>query len=134
MARSSSIKPEDLIPYAASMCTQAETASILGVHRRTIENLLQKPAYRRAWETARNSTRMKLRQAQLTSAISKGDRAALIWLGKQYLDQRDSPREIEQNVNVEVRYVAEWGGGSLEAAAEAALEGEVEEILEDEEE
>lgn len=131
------ITPDQLAVYAGALCTQEEVAKILGVTPGRISQILKKPAYREAWDRAREQTKFALRKAQLEAALVKKDRVALIWLGKNYLDQRDSPHTVEQNVNVEVRYLAEWGGGDITAKAalvdadEKYIEGEVEGDYED---
>ena len=128
MPRKPSVSPQDIAHYAEWMCTQEEIAQCLGVNQSTISRLLEKPEYQRVYETARAQTKYKLRRTQIESALA-GKTVDGIWAGKQYLDQRDSPQTMEQNVNVEIRYVAEWGGGgALPAPAEQdTIEGEVEE-------
>jgi len=122
------VTPEQVAIYAGAMCTQGEVARILGITPQSMSTMLQKPAYRAAWERAQDNTRYLLRKAQIENALS-GKTVDLIWVGKQYLEQRDSVHQVEQNTNVEIRYVAEWGGGgALPAAPEQdTIEGEVEE-------
>jgi len=96
-----SVTPEQIAFYAEDMCTQEEIAQCLGVTQQAISKLLQKPEYARAYENARANTKRNLRRAQLQAAL-KGDKTALIWTGKQYLDQRDSPKEIKVDQDVQV--------------------------------
>lgn len=122
------ITADQLAMYAGAMVTQQELAGILGVSQQAVSKMLQKPAYREAWERARSNTRLQLRQAQLEAAIVHKDRTALVWTGKQYLEQRDSPQTVDQNINVKVEYVAVWGGSAGElppAEDEDLIEGEV---------
>ena len=116
--------------YAGAMMTQEQIARILGVTQQAVSKMLKQPAYREAWERGRANTEFKLKQKQIDSAL-EGDRTMLIWTGKQYLDQRDSPKEIEVNQNVQVKYIAEWGGkppDEVTAGEDMMLiEGEVEE-------
>lgn len=129
MGRKPTVTPAEVAVYAEWMVTQRELAEILGLAESTVSEMLAKPSYREAWERARSCTRFKLRRAQLEAALN-GDRTAQIWTGKQYLEQRDSPKEIDVKQDVQVTYIARWGGGSgeLPAAVDAAvIEGEVEE-------
>lgn len=123
-----SVTPEQIAFYAESMCTQREIAYMLGVSESVIVKLLGRPAYRGAYERARENTRHKLRKKQIEAALD-GDRTMLIWTGKQYLEQRDAPREVDINQNVQVTYIARWGGsGELPPADTTGLiEGELEE-------
>jgi len=129
MGRKPTVTPAEVAIYAEYMVTQAELAEILGLAPSTVSEMLAKPAYREAWDRARSSTRFKLRKAQIESAL-KGDKTAQIWTGKQYLDQRDSPREVDIKSDVQVTYIARWGGtptGELPPVEEIDLiEGEVE--------
>lgn len=130
MGRKPTATPLEVAAFADAMITQSELAEILGITPQSVSEMLKKPAYKDAWERARSNTRYKLRRAQIDAAL-KGDRTMLIWTGKQYLEQRDSPKEIEVNQNVQVKYIAEWGGkppDELEGGTETMLiEGEVEE-------
>lgn len=119
--------------YAGAMCPQAEVARILGVSESAISQMLKKPAYREAWDQARENTRYALRKAQIDNALA-GKTVDLIWLGKQYLGQRDSVREIEQKTDVQVTYIAEWGGARREPLPAAEDESFIEGHAEEEEE
>ena len=129
MGRQTRITPEQLAIYAGAMCPQAEVARIIGISESAVSQMLKKPAYREAWDRARENTKFRLREAQLKNAIEDRKTVDLIWLGKQYLEQRDSIHEVKQDTNVEIRFIAEWGGGgALPAPAEQdTIEGEVEE-------
>tara|TARA_R100001530_G_C4282919_1_gene146062 strand:+ start:480 stop:905 length:426 start_codon:yes stop_codon:yes gene_type:complete len=45
--------------------------------------------FRDAYEQGRQDMKLKIRQAQLKSALEHGSQALLIWLGKNYLNQSD---------------------------------------------
>jgi hypothetical protein len=128
------ITPQQLALLAASMMSQEEVGEILGVTQQAISKLLKKPAFRRAWDQARAATKQKLRDAQLEAALVDKDKTALIWLGKQYLGQRDSVKEIETKSDVQVTYIASWGGKPPAELVAAADEGFIEGEVEDEEE
>ena len=70
------------------MCTNKEIADILGISensvRKNFTNLL---------EQARSVGRRSLRRAQMTKAM-EGDSRMLIFLGKQYLSQKDNPVDV----------------------------------------
>jgi len=130
MPRKPACTPEQLAIYGGALCTQQEVADILGITQQSVSEMLKKPAYKEAWERARSVTRYDVRRKQIDAALD-GDRTMLIWVGKQVLEQRDSPKEVEINQNVQVKYIAEWGGkppDEVEGGAEVLLiEGEVEE-------
>jgi len=83
-----SIDPAQVEELAAIMCTQAEMATVLGCSVKTLER-----RFGRAIEKgkARAATSLRRKQWQLAE---KGNVTMLIWLGKQYLGQRDRP-ELE---------------------------------------
>ena len=66
-------------------CTEAEIASVLGIHRAT---LIENAEFQTAYKTALEGGRSSLRRKQYELAM-KGDRTMLVWLGKQYLGQSD---------------------------------------------
>lgn len=107
------ISAEEIEKLGAINATQAEMAAWFGVTTQTIENRLQEPKFRDAYESGRAHGRMSLRRQQIAAAAA-GNPTLLIWLGKQLLGQRDvtalelsgpdhSP--IESKVSVLVEYV-----------------------------
>jgi len=125
----------DLTPefvYAAGKCfvTQEEIAELFGVSQPAVSKRLAKPELREAWLAGRAGGRMSLRRSQFRAAVIDGGAVPQIWLGKNELGQRDSVKEIEQKTDVQVTYIARWGGagGELPAAEEEyVIEGEVSE-------
>ncbi len=76
---------EDL---AYHQCTWPEIATILGKTRQYVEE-----TYRDVLNSAQSNFRHDLRRLQVGSATdNKGSTTMLIWLGKQYLEQSDSPQ------------------------------------------
>ena len=76
---------------ASRMCSYDEIASILGVNASTLE---RDPEFVRHHKKGMDSGRGILRSKQFELAIS-GNATMRIWLGKQYLGQRDkSDQEI----------------------------------------
>lgn len=72
-----------LAGLAAIQCSYLEMAAVLGVDESTLRN-----HYRDLIEKEREGGKMSIRRAQYTSAL-KGNVTMQIWLGKQYLGQRD---------------------------------------------
>jgi len=60
--------------------------------------------------------KISLRRAQFEKAVKRLDRGMLIWLGKQYLGQKDTPDEIEE-INEKLDEVIK----AMKASAEATL-------------
>jgi hypothetical protein len=93
---------------AALMCTDAEIASICNVSRATVMRRKKLLAFRQILDRGRNAGCASLRRRQMAAAES-GNVTAQIWLGKQYLGQKDK-------VQHDGRYP-----GATEGTAEAAL-------------
>lgn len=70
---------------AKIQCTQEEIAQILGVSTRTLQ---RDEEFCRIYKKGQDQGRMSLRRQQFKSAES-GNVTMQIWLGKQYLGQRD---------------------------------------------
>ena len=80
----------DLIFKLASIhCTYAEIAEIVATSVTTLEK-----RFKNLIEKGRAEGKRSLRRAQMEKAI-QGDVRMLIWMGKQYLDQKDSPTDEE---------------------------------------
>ena len=74
---------------AGIQCTQREAAAVLGVHRDTFVKFLNThEKAMAAWESGAESGKASLRRDQYRSA-QNGNATMQIWLGKQWLDQKD---------------------------------------------
>lgn len=74
---------ETVIALASKSLSGEEIASILGIDRTTLYN-----RFSTALEKGRNKCHSSLRRKQYETAMN-GNVTMQIWLGKQYLDQRD---------------------------------------------
>ncbi len=92
---------DDLEKLGALQCTQEEAASFFGIARETFSRKLRQKRYREAWERGQASGRMSLRRRQWR----KNSDTMLIWLGKQYLGQRDHPEADEQGRSAAEEYL-----------------------------
>ena len=82
---------------AEIQCTQQEAASVLGVHKDTFNDFLRSPTDKRAadaWEMGREEGKVALRRLQWRTA--QKSTTMQIWLGKQWLNQRDKMDETVQ--------------------------------------
>lgn len=81
----------DLIAKLASiMCSYEEIAMIMNT---SVDNL--KKRYKDIIEKGRAEGKKSLRRKQMEVALEKGDVRMLIFLGKNYLDQKDTPTDTE---------------------------------------
>ena len=108
------IDPLDLESMASIFATRSEVADFYALSLPLFEARLdEEPRLMAAWKRGQAEGRLALRQAQFDAAtgIKKGNAAMLIWLGKQseVLAQEERPVLQTKNVNVSVKYVAEWG-------------------------
>lgn len=76
---------------ASIQCTLREIADIIGVDKETIRNRCA-----RELELGKAQGKASLRRRQWEVADS-GNATMLIWLGKQYLDQSDNPKDDEES-------------------------------------
>ena len=84
---------KDIIERLASiMCSYEEIALVLNT---SVDNL--KKRYTDIIERGRAEGKKGLRRAQYEKAVKDKDVRMLIFLGKQYLSQQDSPSETESN-------------------------------------
>lgn len=77
---------------ASMMCTQEEIASYLGVSTRTLQ---RDEEFNKVYKEGLDKGRMSIRRRQFLSAEG-GNVTMQIWLGKQYLGQRD---KVENEVS-----------------------------------
>lgn len=106
------IDPFQLEFMASLFSSQEEMAFFFGISQQALNQRLQREPLKSAYERGLTAARLKLRSAQFKAATEKLNPAMLIWLGKQkgILNQRDQPPPATtQDVNINVRYVAEWG-------------------------
>ena len=80
----------DLISKLATIhCTSAEIAEVAGTSVSTLEK-----RYKGVIDKGRADGKKSLRRAQLEKALN-GDVRMQIWLGRQWLDQKDTPTDEE---------------------------------------
>ena len=84
---------------ASIFCTEEEIALILGISVRTLQ---RDEEFCRVFKKGKETAKMSLRRYQFDSA-KKGNVTMQIWLGKQYLGQRDN---IDNN-EVEIEDIKE---------------------------
>jgi len=78
----------ELEKLCALQCSDEELAFWSGVTPRTIERRRRMPVFREAMERGKVKGRISIRRAQLRM-LEQGNSTMGIWLGKQYLGQRD---------------------------------------------
>jgi hypothetical protein len=84
---------------AKIQCTQGEAAAVLGIVRSTFVLFLKRDKKaRQRWENALDSGKASLRRNQFK--LSENNAAMAIWLGKQYLGQREPVRYEEEHPEV----------------------------------
>ena len=80
----------DLIFKLATLhCTYKEIADVAGTSVTTLEK-----RYSGIIDKGRSEGKRSLRRAQMEKAL-QGDVRMLIWMGKQYLDRKDTPTDEE---------------------------------------
>ena len=76
---------------AKIQCTQHEAAAVLGITKKTFIELIKRdPLVCEKWENGQQSGKASLRRSQFKMAETNA--AMAIWLGKQYLGQREPVR------------------------------------------
>lgn len=86
-------RPEKRLPLdqleelAAIYATYDEIAGFFGINRRTVIRRMKLPAYRDAYENGLAKGRISLRRSQF--ALAEKNATMAIFLGKQYLGQKD---------------------------------------------
>ena len=80
--------------FRATYDTMAEQ---IGCHVDTIRAAMQKEdsEFSKAYKNGFSSMKMKLSEVQVKTAIEEHNPTLLVWLGKQYLDQKDNPMHDE---------------------------------------
>lgn len=113
MSKKLNLDPEQIRKMASVGCTTREIADILSCDEATVRK-----NFRVCLEKGRAQMRRRLRMLQWKSAKA-GNVAALIWLGKQYLEQTDAPKEPEVPIKQPVLQIVRPGATPAPATAEA---------------
>jgi hypothetical protein len=91
---------DELEKLAAMHCTQEEVGAWFGCTHKTISIKLRQRPFKAVWETGWAKGNISLRRQQKQRADA-GDKTMLIWLGKQWLGQRDMPDRTNDTSAVE---------------------------------
>lgn len=88
--------------FRATYDTMAEQ---IGCHVDTIRAAMQDEdsEFSKAYKNGFSSMKMKLSEAQVKTAIEEHNSTLLVWLGKQYLNQKDNPmpdEDVNKNYTV----------------------------------
>jgi hypothetical protein len=83
------IDPEQIEKLAQLGATHLDMARFLDCGLTAIADRLAKPEFAQAYERGLGNLHMSLKRKQVEMALA-GDRTMLIWLGKNYLGQRDN--------------------------------------------
>lgn len=98
-----SVNWKDFDKLLSMQCTLREVASFFECSEDTIENIVKKEKLCTFSEYSREKKangKRQLRKRQMDIAM-QGNTTMLIWLGKQYLDQKDK-NEIEHSGNINI--------------------------------
>lgn len=87
--------------FRATYDTMAEQ---IGCHVDTIRAAMQDEdsEFSKAYKNGFSSMKMKLSEAQVKTAIEEHNPTLLVWLGKQYLGQKDVPDTCNENKDITV--------------------------------
>lgn len=104
---------------AAIQCTYAEMSAVIGVDESTLRR-----TYAALIEKERESGKMSLRRAQFSNAL-KGNTVMQIWLGKQYLGQKDKHEIAGEDGAIPMLVIRREDATTddLSAGVRAALDG-----------
>jgi DNA-binding CsgD family transcriptional regulator len=91
-AKISEIDKELVWRLGCMMCTFGEIADVLGITEHQV-----KKKFGDLIDKARSQGKKALRRAQFEKAVQDKDPRMLIFLGKQYLSQKDNPEDKEGN-------------------------------------
>ena len=93
------IEVDKVRALASIQCTYDEIAAVMGIKKRAfIDRINADPALREAIDEGWANGRSSIRRAQV-KMLEAGNATMGIWLGKQYLGQRDQV-QIQQDVKV----------------------------------
>jgi len=96
---------DELEKLGALHCTQEEAADWFGIARETFNRKLRQKQYREVWERGRSKGRVTLRRRQM-QGVEAGNPTMLIWMGKQWLGQRDTPADDDTRLAAFEEYLA----------------------------
>ncbi|MBQ7830919.1 MAG: hypothetical protein IJ393_02450 [Clostridia bacterium] len=82
------------------MCTEEEIAACLDITVETLHNEVNEPIFLECIKKGRDQGKMSLRRSQFE--LAKVNATMAIWLGKQYLGQKEHPEEGESKGSVSV--------------------------------
>jgi hypothetical protein len=99
--------PDVIEALAACCCTFDEIAAYIKWNVATVYRRMENPksAFARAYERGRANGRATLRRKQFELAL-KGNATMQIWLGKQILEQSDTP-QVQMTINNEATATAD---------------------------
>ncbi len=110
---------DDLKKLGELQCTYAEVAAFFDCSIDTVKRrLTEDEEFCTAYKTGLENGKMSLRRYQWRAA-QKGNTTMLVWLGKQYLGQRDVPKE-EDNTKEMLQELV----GAMRENAKAVLQSE----------
>lgn len=104
------IDPDMVEKLAAIQCSQQEIATVVGCSVDTLQR-----RFRAQMESGKERGKVSIRRKQYEVAM-KGDKAMLIWLGKQWLGQTDQREIRTDGLKVQI----EWERSDTGAAEGAA--------------
>ena len=85
------INPDEVFRLASLQCTYREMASFFECDEKTLRNRFSAEI-----EKGREVGKISIRRAQFKRAVDAGSDTMLIWIGKQYLNQRE-PKDIDMD-------------------------------------
>ena len=99
------LDPKQAKIFGYFRATYDTMAELIGCHVDTIRAAMQDEdsEFSKAYKKGFSSMKMKLSEAQVKTAIEEHNPTLLVWLGKQYLDQKDNPmpdEDVNKNYTV----------------------------------
>lgn len=99
------LDPKQAKIYGYFRATYDTMAEQIGCHVDTIRAAMQddKSEFSKEYKKGFSGMKMKLSEAQVKTAIKDRNPTLLVWLGKQYLNQKDSPmpdEDVNKNYTV----------------------------------
>ena len=98
MKRLNDVGADIVRKLAAVMCTEEEIACVLDVTVEVLHNRLNNSTFLECYKKGKEEGKASLRRTQFE--LAKKNAAMAIWLGKQYLDQKDSVETESGGVRV----------------------------------